>query len=140
MPRKSAGALAALDPRGQRLNPPPGLSDAERAAFVATVQSVRPGHFTAEEMPLLTAYAAAQVEERDIVRDLEAAKAAEDEKAKAVLRTAQGRVAGTLTRLARALRLGPMARNASRNRRGVAPLPEPSGALPWEYRPGDKPN
>lgn len=137
MPRKSAVAIAALDPRGHRLEPPPGLSAAERAAFVATVRSVRPGHFMAEELPLLTAYASAQVQERAIARDLEAA---DDEKVTDRLRAAHGRVAGTLTRLARALRLGPMARNTSRNRRGVGALPEPSGAPPWEYRPGDKPN
>jgi hypothetical protein len=137
MPRKSAVAIAALDPRGHRLEPPPGLSAAEREAFVATVRSVRPGHFTAEEMPLLVTYAASIVQERAIARDLEEAGT---ETAKERLRAAHGRVASSLVRLARALRLGPMARNPSRNRRGVGALPEPSGAPPWEYRPGDKPN
>ena len=56
MPRKSAVAIATLEPRGRRLEPPPGLSEAERAAFVATVRSVKPGHFAAEDVPLLTAY------------------------------------------------------------------------------------
>jgi hypothetical protein len=137
MPRKSSAALAALDPRGRRLDPPASLSKAEREAFVAVVNSVRPGHFNPDDMPLLVAYAAATVQERDIAHDLEAA---EDEKAKAVLWTAHGRVAGSLVRLARSLRLGAMARNPSRNRRGVAPLPEPSGAPPWEYEPDGKLN
>src|SRR5580700_1651199 len=53
MPRKSAAAIATLEPRGRRLEPPPGLSAAERAAFVATVRSVRPGHFADEDTPLL---------------------------------------------------------------------------------------
>jgi hypothetical protein len=74
---------------------------------------------------------------RAIARVLEAAA---DEKVMDRLWAAHDRVAGSLTRLARALRLGPMARNTSRNRRGVAPLPEPSGSPPWEYDPGRKPN
>jgi hypothetical protein len=63
MPRKSALATAALDPRGQRLEPPAGLSAAEREAFIATVKSVRPGHFSGDDTPLLVAYAAAMVQE-----------------------------------------------------------------------------
>jgi len=59
----------------------------------------------------------------------------EDEKSKTKdrLRTAHGRVAGSLTRLARALRLGAMARAPSRNRRLPGTV-EPSGPPPWEYR------
>jgi hypothetical protein len=136
MPRKSAAALRLVEPRGQRLEPPPGLSDAERAAFVATVKSVRPGHFAAEETPLLVAYAAAIVQERAIAHDLETA---DSETAKDRLRMAHARVAGTLTRLARALRLGPMARNPSRNTRRPGTV-EPIGALPWEYEPEGKLN
>jgi hypothetical protein len=137
MPRKSAVAIATLEPRGHRLEPPPGLSDAERAAFVATVRSVKPGHFAAEDVPLLVAYAAAAVQERVIAHELEAA---EDEKAKDRLWLAHGRVAGSLTRLARALRLGAMARAPSRNRRLPGTV-EASGPPPWEYRPGEaKPN
>jgi hypothetical protein len=129
MPRKSAAAIAALEPRGRRLEPPPGLSEAERAAFVATVRSVKPGHFADEDTPLLTAYAAAIVQERAISGEL---GAEEEEKAKDRLRTAHVRVAGSLTRLARALRLGAMARAPSRNRRLPGTV-EPSGPLPWEY-------
>jgi hypothetical protein len=70
MPRKSAAAITMLDPRGQRLEPPLGLSAAERAAFVAAVRSVKPGHFAAEDVPLLTAYAAATVQERRNGRSL----------------------------------------------------------------------
>jgi hypothetical protein len=136
MPRKSSAAAVSLDPRGRRLEPPPGLPAAQRAAFIATVKSVKPNHFAAEDMPILLAYAAAQEEERDIVRDLEAAKAADDSAAKAVLRTAQGRNASSLTRLARALRLGALARDPSRNTRRPGTV-EPAGPLPWEFEPGD---
>ena len=52
MPRKSAAALLMLDPRGHRLQPPRGLSKAERLAFVAAVRSVRPSHFAAEDVTL----------------------------------------------------------------------------------------
>ena len=136
MPRKSAAATATIEPRGHRLEPPPGLSEAERAAFVAAVKSVKPGHFAAEDEPLLVAYAAAIVQERAIARDLEAAEDEDEEekaKTKDRLRTAHGRVAGSLTRLARALRLGAMARAPSRNRRLLGTV-EPSGPPPWEYR------
>jgi hypothetical protein len=137
MPRKSAAATATIEPRGHRLEPPPGLSGAERAAFVAAVKSVKPGHFAAEDEPLLVAYAAAIVQERAIARDLEAAEAEDEEEEKAKtkdrLRTAHGRVAGSLTRLARALRLGAMARAPSRHRRLPGTV-EPSGPPPWEYR------
>ncbi|MFZ0599809.1 MAG: hypothetical protein WAN05_00170, partial [Roseiarcus sp.] len=69
--------------------------------------SVRPNHFAQEDMPLLVAYAAAIAQERAIARDLEAVQDGEDaEKTKDRLRNAHGRVAGSLTRLARALRLG----------------------------------
>jgi hypothetical protein len=137
MPRKSAVAIATIEPRGRRLEPPPGLSDAERAAFVATVKSVKPGHFADEDVPLLTAYCAATVQERAIAQELDAVGGGEDaEKAKDRLRTAHGRVAGSLTRLARALRLGAMARAPSRNRRLPGTV-EPSGPPPWEYRQGE---
>jgi hypothetical protein len=53
MPRKSAAAIALLEPRGHRLEPPPDLCEAERVAFVAAVRSVKPGHFAAEDVPLL---------------------------------------------------------------------------------------
>jgi hypothetical protein len=133
MPRKSAAALSLVEPRGRRLPPPSGLSKAERAAFVAAVRSVRPGHFAAEETPLLTAYASAIVQERAIAGELEAAMSG---KAKDGLRLAHGRVVGSLVKLTRALRLGPMARNPSRNTRRPGTV-EPSGELPWEFEPDD---
>ena len=129
MPRKSAAAIAMLDPRARRLDPPPDLSEAEQTAFLAIVRSVNPRHFAAEDTALLTAYAAAIVQERAIARELEGEQ---DEKAKDRLRTAHGRVAGTLARLARSLRLGALPRAPSRNRRLPGTI-EPSGPLPWEY-------
>jgi hypothetical protein len=135
MPRKSAAALRLVEPRGQLLEPPPGLSAAERVAFGATVRSVKPGHFAAEDMPLLVAYASATVQERVISHALEKAEA----ESLPTLWTAHGWVAGSLTRLARALRLGAMARDPSRNRRRPGTV-EPSGTPPWEYEPEGKPN
>ena len=140
MPRKSTLAVASIEPRGHRLEPPPGLSKAERAAFVATVISVRPSHFASEDTTLLVAYAAAIVQERAIAQELAALEAPEEEdcraKAKNDLRLAHGRVAGTLTRLARALRLGAMARNPSRHSRSPGTVEAP-GPLPWEFYVGE---
>jgi hypothetical protein len=135
MPRKSAAALSLVEPRGRRLQPPRGLSPAERAAFVATVRSVKPGHFAAEDTPLLTAYASATVQERAISGELETAAT---ETAKDKLRLAHGRVSGSLVRLATTLRLGAMARNPARHRRSAATV-EPDGVLPWEYEPDGEP-
>lgn len=140
MPRKSAAAAAMLDPRGQRLEPPPDLSRAEREAFKATVRSVRPNHFAQEDLPLLVAYSAAIAQERAIARELEAVQDGEDaEKTKDRLRNAHGRVAGSLTRLARALRLGAIARDPTRCRRRPGTV-EPSGPLPWEFHAEGKAN
>jgi hypothetical protein len=135
MPRKSAASLSLVDPRGHWLEPPPGLTAAERVAFDATVRSVKPGHFAAEDMPLLVAYASATVQERVISHALEKAEA----ESLPTLWTAHGRVAGSLTRLARALRLGAMARNPSRNRRRPGTV-EADGPLPWEYEPDERLN
>jgi hypothetical protein len=139
MPRKSSAALKVIEPRGYRPAPPEGLSEAERVAFTAAVCSVRPGHFAAEEVPLLVAFASATVQERAIAQELDAA---ETLTAKAALWAAHGRAAGTLTRLSRALRLGPMARNPSRSRRraGTVEAVGASGELPWEYEPDDEPS
>ena len=52
------------------------MSAAERVAFGATVRSVKPGHFAREDLPLLTAYAAAQVQERSIADELAKAETA----------------------------------------------------------------
>lgn len=135
MPRKSAASIAMVEPQGRRLEPPPDLSAAENAAFVAVVGSVKPGHFAPEDIALLTAYSAAIVDERAIARELANA----DEKDRAGLRAAHDRRAGALVRLARALRLGAMARAPSRNRRLPGTV-EPSGAMPWEYQSARQPS
>jgi hypothetical protein len=84
----------------------------------------------------LVAYASATVQERAISGELDAA---ETETAKAGLRAAHGRVAGSLVRLARALRLGAMARTPppTRQRRLQASTIETSAAPPWEYEPDE---
>ena len=138
MPRKSAAALSLVGPRSRELEPPPGLLPAERIAFVIAVRSVKPGHFALEDVPLLVAYASATVQERAISREL---GEAETEMAKAGLRAAHGRVAGSLVRLARALRLGAMARAPAPSRhRRLQGTVEASAAPPWEYEPDGKPN
>ena len=120
MPRKSAAAIATLEPRGHRLEPPPGLSEAERAAFVATVRSVKPGHFADEDAPLLIAYAAAIVQERAIAQELEAA---EEEKAQ-----------GPLADRPRARRGKPDEAGESPTPRGDGAGPEPQPPPAWHGR------
>jgi hypothetical protein len=112
-----------------RLEPPPGLSQAEREVFKATVNSVKPEHFAAEDAPLLSAYCAAVLEERTIASAL--TEASEDDVDH--LRIARSRAAGDLIKLARALRLGPIARDATHRRRpGTV---RSGGERPWDYRP-----
>jgi hypothetical protein len=125
MPRASAASLTLLT--GLRLEPPGSLSAAERAAFVATVESVNADHFAAEDLPLLSAYCAASVQERAIAAALVGASQEDVDR----LRAAMSRAAGDLVKLARALRLGPMARNANRRRPGTT---RPSGERPWNYQ------
>ena len=125
MPRKSAAAPAMLDPRGQRLEPPPGLSEAERAAFEATVRSVRPNHFADEDMPLLVAYAAAIAQERAIARDLEAVEEAEDDE-----KTKQGPPAER----PRAGCGQPDAAGEGVAPRGDSPRPDPQPPAAWHGR------
>ena len=139
MPRKSAAALSLVGPRSGELQPPADLLPAERIAFVVTVRSVKPGHFAAEDIPLLVAYASATVQERAISREL---AEAETETGKKELRAVHGRVAGSLVRLARALRLGAMARTPTptRQRRLQASAIDTSAAPPWEYAPEGKVN
>ena len=131
MPRASAASLILL--QGQRLEPPPHLSKAERAAFVEVVDSVKPEHFVAEDAPLLCAYCAASLQERAIAAALANASAEEADR----LRAAHSRAAGDLVKLARALRLGPMARNAAYNRRRPGTT-RPSGPRPWDYTGEEK--
>ena len=126
LPRTSSAASPLVLLQGQRLEPPPHLSKAERAAFLATVESVKPEHFAPEDLPLLCAYCAVSVQERAIAAAL--AGSPGDEVAN--LRAALSRAAGDLVRLARSLRLGPLARNANRRRPGTT---RPSGERPWDY-------
>ena len=113
-------------PEGRFVGHPLRMAEFMRDDFGATVRSVKPGHFAREDLPLLTAYAAAQVQERSIADELAKAETAT---AKDKLWMAHGRVSGSLTKLARALRLGAMARDPTRSRRRPGTV-EASGASP----------
>ena len=57
--RKSAANLATVqvvDGSRPRLNPPPDLSNAERALFVELIGACNPNHFVESDMPLLVSY------------------------------------------------------------------------------------
>ena len=130
MPRPSAAALVVVQGRAA-LAPPRGLSSAERRVFEATVAAVKVEHFAPEDVPLLVAYCTTVAEERRIAAEL--AKAIEQEDVDR-LRLAWSRTAGDLIKLARALRLGPMARDATNRRRpGTV---RSAARKPWDFAGG----
>ena len=90
--------------------------------------AVKVEHFAPEDMPLLVAYCTAVTQERVIAAELAGAV---DEEAIDRSRLALSRAAGDLIKLARALRLGPMARDATNRRRpGTV---RSSSRRPWDF-------
>jgi hypothetical protein len=127
MPRLSTAARSLVLLQGQApLEPSADLTGAEREVFRATVKAVKAEHFAPEDLPLLAAYSAAVVQQKAIVAELGKASGEDVDR----LRAAMSRAAGDLVKLARALRLGPMARDDSRRRRGTV---RPTGPRPWDY-------
>ncbi len=66
MPRQSAVA-AAFSVKGStraHLTPPSDLTEPERAAFINLVLGAKADHFVPSDLPLLSAYARAIVQER----------------------------------------------------------------------------
>ena len=132
MPRLSAAASSLALVQGQAaIAPPRGLTAAERKVFEATVASVKVEHFAPEDVPLLVTYCATVAQERIIAAEL--AEATEEEDIDRG-RLALSRAAGDLIKLARALRLGPMARDAT-NRRRPGTI-RSVGRRPWDFSRG----
>jgi hypothetical protein len=128
MPRTSAAAASLVLLQGQApLPPPPGLSAAERKVFVATVKSVKFDHFQPEDLPILAVWCSTIVQREAIAGALDKDPAGEDVPA---LRIALSRTAGDITKLCRALRLGPISRDAT-NRRRPGTTRQP-GQRPWD--------
>jgi hypothetical protein len=128
MPRTSAAAASLVLLQGQApLEAPPGLSAAERKVFAATVKSVRFDHFRAEDRPMLAAWCSTVVQREAIAAALDKDPAGENVPA---LRLALSRTIGDIVKLGRALRLGPISRDAN-NRRRPGTTREP-GRRPWD--------
>jgi phage terminase small subunit len=71
--RKSQAELnvvVAMPTGKQRLRPPPDLSAEEKAAFSAIVSSIDADHFIPSDLPLLSSYATAIVQERNAISHL----------------------------------------------------------------------
>ena len=119
MPRQSAvsAAFAVKGSTRAALTPPADLTEPERAEFINIVLGTRPDHFVPSDLPLLSAYARAIVQER-IAADRLACKPVVDDKASPWLAIWQGKVRA-LTTLARMLALSPGGRVPK------SPEPEP---------------
>jgi hypothetical protein len=133
MPRRSAASLAVLQPRVDvrktRLEPPPDLTEPERALFLQLVNSNAPEHFRESDRPLL----------REYIREIMLARSADDEIEKNGAVLADGRINPWLSVRARAvkamcvlsarLRLNPQARLHNKS---VARQVVPRHPPPWQ--------
>ena len=115
--RKSAANLAALSANGasSRLTPPSSLSDRERTIFASVVASV--DHLRASDVPLLTRYVEAVA-----LSDHAAEKLRADVMAgrSSHWLSTQTRLVKLVIDLARQLRLAPLSRSGSADRRTLA--------------------
>jgi len=121
--RKSGDELAVINVNGDppRLDPPPTLTDPERALFVELVQACSPKHFVPSDLPLVVSYVQATLLSRRAVTSAATAPAmlALWEKATRMQAT-----------LATRLRLSPQARTDPKTI--GRQMPQRIGPPPWE--------
>ena len=121
--RKSSDELAVINVNGDppRLDPPPTLTDPERALFVELVQACSPKHFLPSDLPLVVSYVQATLLSRRAVTSAATAPAmlALWEKATRMQAT-----------LATRLRLSPQARTDPKTI--GRQMPQRIGPPPWE--------
>jgi len=121
--RKSSDELAVINVNGDppRLDPPPTLTDPERALFVELVQACSPKHFVPSDLPLVVSYVQATLLSRRAVTSAATAPAmlALWEKATRMQAT-----------LATRLRLSPQARTDPKTI--GRQMPQRIGPPPWE--------
>jgi hypothetical protein len=118
MPRQSSEARHfAVRSSPARLQPPPGLTPAEKKIFVSLVASVKTEHFVPSDLPLVIAYCHACALEIELARKL----TTDD---KALLKWE--RVCKTMASLSLRLRMSPQSRqptiSGARPNRREAPL------------------
>jgi hypothetical protein len=111
MPRRSSASLtvAAFSPGLRRLDPPPELGGIEREIFIETVAAAPAGHFTAEDMRLLCAFARACALERRAGEELQAGAVAGSTPSPWL--AVHNSAINSLTKLTVRLRLGPRSRD-----------------------------
>ena len=136
MPRHSAAKIA-LAPflTETRLEPPKDLSTTERQAFIAIVNSVSPRHFAREDLALLRVLCTTIMLERHLAGRIAQAHKKGETAELARLGSAHNQTIGTLTRLHRVLRIGPMARSSTAHRRSpsdVVHAPAETKPQPWD--------
>ena len=121
--RKSADELAVINVNGDppRLDPPPTLTDPERALFVEIVQACSPKHFVPSDVPLVVSYVQATLLSRQAVTN------AATTPAMLALWEKATRMQATL---ATRLRLSPQARTDPKT--VGRQMPQRIGPPPWE--------
>jgi hypothetical protein len=117
MPRKSAASLGFPTVTGspERLRPPPGLSEPERAIFLDLVAGTKPDAFRSSDTPLLAAYC------RAIALEIRSAQELSNGDDKALTRWAQA--IKSMVALSMRLRLSPQARAPNNPSRPGRPEP-----------------
>ena len=121
--RKSGDELAVINVNGDppRLDPPPTLTDPERALFVEIVQACSPKHFVPSDLPLVVSYVQATL------LSLRAVTSAATAPAMLALWEKATRMQATL---ATRLRLSPQARTDPKTI--GRQMPQRIGPPPWE--------
>jgi hypothetical protein len=121
--RKSGDELVAINVNGDppRLDPPPTLTDPERALFAEIVEACSPKHFVPSDLPLLVSYVQATLLSR------QAATNAATGAAMLALWEKATRMQATL---ATRLRLSPQARTDPKTI--ARQMPQRTGPPPWE--------
>jgi hypothetical protein len=121
--RKSSDELAVINVNGDppRLDPPPTLTDPERALFVEIVQACSPKHFVPSDLPLVVSYVQATLLSRQAVTNAATAPA---------MLTLWEKATRMQATLATRLRLSPQARTDPKTI--GRQMPQRIGPAPWE--------
>jgi phage terminase small subunit len=118
MPRRSAASLHFPIVRTERLRPPSGLNERERALFADIVNSNPAEQFRPSDGLLLVAYCRAVLLERAAAERLACDGHVSSDNKPSAWVAIQRDATKTMTTLARVLRLSPMARKSHQERPG----------------------
>jgi hypothetical protein len=128
MPKRSTASLtiASISPGPRRLEPPPelGAGSIEREIFSQTVASVPAGHFGAEDLPILSAYARAAALERRAAEELQVSAVVGGQPSPWLAVCTSATL--SMLRLSVKLRIGPRSRAPNNARKVKGGMPQPS--------------